>query len=327
VASRGDAPAARAAAPVPRARRPPSGALASLPSLVIVLVEPSEPGNVGAVARVLLNLGAGALRLVVADRRRRARLVGASARARARHARPLLAAATFHRDLRGALADVERACAFSARSGRFRAPRGTLEEVAHDWAGAAARRALVFGNETAGLSAADVALCADLVAIPAGGADPVLNLSHAVAIALWEFARARGGHVAPPNRHAPPRAATVAERAALRADYDALLVELGFPRRALGDLHGRILRRLTELLDRAGGEHADASMLRGLAVAIRRRLAAAPAASAAAETGSKAPAAGRTGSSGSRGRRPSRSERGAAPRSRAPSGSRAAPRA
>jgi tRNA/rRNA methyltransferase len=315
VALRGEAPAARAAAPAKPASRAPSGPLAPL---VVVLVEPSEPGNVGAVARVLLNLGAGALRLVVADRRRRARLVGAPARARARHARPLLAAATFHRDLRGALADVERACAFSARSGRFRAPRGTLEEVARDWAGGAVRRALVFGNETAGLSAADVALCADLVAIPAGGADPVLNLSHAVAIALWEFARARGGHVAPPNRHAPPRAATVAERAALRADYDALLVELGFPRRALGDLHGRILRRLTELLDRAGGEHADASMLRGLAVAIRRRLAAAPA---------TAPAAGRTGSSGSRGRRPSRSERGAAPRSRAPAGSRAAPRA
>jgi tRNA C32,U32 (ribose-2'-O)-methylase TrmJ len=270
VTPRGDAPAARAAA---------------LASLVVVLVEPSEPGNVGAVARVLLNLGAGELRLVVADRRRRARLVGASARARARHARPLLAAATFHRDLRGALADVERACAFSARSGRFRAPRGTLEAVARDWA---------------------------------GGADPVLNLSHAVAIALWEFARARVGHVAPPNRHAPPRAATVTERDALRADYDALLVELGFPRRALGDLHGRILRRLTELLDRAGGEHADASMLRGLAVAIRRRLAAAPAVSLPAGTGATAPAAGRTGSSGSRGRRPSRSERGAAPRSRAP---------
>jgi tRNA/rRNA methyltransferase len=324
VAPRGEAPAARTAASAKLARPAPSGALASV---VVVLVEPSEPGNVGAVARVLLNLGAGALRLVVADRRRRARLVGAPARARARHARPLLAAATFHRDLRGALADVERACAFSARSGRFRAPRGTLDAVAHDYAGACGRRALVFGNETAGLSAADVEICADLVAIPAGGADPVLNLSHAVAIALWEFARARGGHVAPQNRHAPPRTATVAERDALRSDYDALLVLLGFPRRALGDLHGRILRRLTELLDRAGGEHADASMLRGLAVAIRRRLAAAPAASAAAGTGAKAPVAGRTGSSGSRGRRPSRSQRGAAPRSRAPAGSRAAPRA
>ena len=324
MAPRGEAPAARTAPP---ASPVPSGPLASLPSLIIVLVEPSEPGNVGAVARILLNLGAGELRLVVADRRRRARLVGASARARARHARPLLAAATFHRDLRSALADVERACAFSARSGRFRAPRGTLDAVADDYAGAGGRRALVFGNETAGLRAADVALCADLVAIPAGGADPVLNLSHAVAIALWEFARARGGHVAPPNRHAPPRAASVAERAALRVDYDALLVELGFPRRALGDLHGRILRRLTELLDRAGGEHADASMLRGLAVAIRCRLAAVPAKSLSAGTGSTAPAAGRTGSSGSRGRRPLRSARGAAPRSRAPARSPAAPRA
>jgi tRNA/rRNA methyltransferase len=302
-------PAARVAAPADPAREAP------LAPLVVVLVEPTEPGNVGAVARVLLNLGARELRLVVADRRRRARLVGAAARARACHARPLLAAATFHGDLRSALADVTRACAFSARTGRFRAPRSSLDTVARESVADGGRRALVFGNEAAGLTAADVALCADLVAIPAGGPDPVLNLSHAVALALWEFARARAAQVEPAARRAPARAATAEERAALRADYDALLVELGFPRRALGDLHGRILRRLTDLLDRAGGEHADASMLRGLAVAIRRRLA-----------GSTGPAADRTGSSGSRGTRPSRSRRAAPPRSRA-ARSKAAPRA
>ncbi len=306
----------------PRSAPPPDRA-APAPALpVVVLVEPTEPGNVGAVARVLLNLGASDLRLVVAERKRRSKLVGATAQARARHARPLLAAATFHRDLRAALADVERACAFSARSGRFRAPRGTLASITRDYAdaarrdGGAGRRAFVFGSETAGLSAQHVLLCADLVAIPAGGADPVLNLSHAVAIALWECARASGRQVEPPARHAPPRAATVAERAALRADYDALLVELGFPRRALGDLHGRILRRLVEMVDRAGGEHADASMLRGLAVAIRRRVAGAGG-GAGAVRGATAPAAGRRGSSGSRGTRPSRSKGAAAPRSRA----------
>jgi tRNA C32,U32 (ribose-2'-O)-methylase TrmJ len=161
----------------------------------------------------------------------------------------------------------------------------------------------VFGREDAGLTQAEVALCSDLVAIPVAGSDPVLNLSHAVALGLWEVARARGVRVEPRARHAPARAATAEERAALRDDYSALLTELGFAPRALGDLHGRILRRLMELVDRAGGEHADASMLRGLAVAIRRFGRAAVTAPA---TG---PRAGRRGSSGSPGTPPSRSAR------------------
>ena len=65
---------------------------------------------------------------------------------------------------------MTRACAFSARTGRFRAPRSSLDTVARESvADGGQRRALVFGNEAAGLTAADVALCADLVAIPAGG--------------------------------------------------------------------------------------------------------------------------------------------------------------
>ena len=275
-----------------------------LARVVVVLVEPTEPGNVGAVARVVMNLGGDELRLVVADRRRRARLMGASAQARARHAKGLLARATFHRDLRDALAGVARACAFSARTGRFRAPRATLDTTARELAALldGARVALVFGREESGLTQEEVALCSDLVTIPVAGRDPVLNLSHAVALGLWELARARGARVEPRRRHAPVRLATAEERAALRDDYAALLAELGFAPDALGDLHGRIVRRLMELFDRAGGEHADASMLRGLAVAVRR--AARPAA------GLREPRADRRGSSGSPGTRPARSVRG-----------------
>jgi tRNA (cytidine32/uridine32-2'-O)-methyltransferase len=271
---------------------------------VVVLVEPTEPGNVGAVARVLLNLGGDELRLVVADRRRRARLTGDAAQARARHAKGLLARATFHGNLRDALAGVARACAFSARTGRFRTPRATLDATSRELAAHldGDRVALVFGREESGLTQEEVALCSDLVAIPAAGRDPVLNLSHAVALGLWELARARGARVEPTRRHAPLRLATAADRAALRDDYAALLTELGFAPDALGDLHGRILRRFMELFDRAGGEHADASMLRGLAVAVRR--------SARPGAPLTEPRADRRGSSGSPGTRPARSARG-----------------
>ena len=287
-----------------RERKRPKVNKLPLTRIVVVLVEPTEPGNVGAVARALRNLGGEELRLVVADRRRRARLVGKAAQARARHARALLGRATFHATLRDALAGVARACAFSARTGRFRTPRAPLDVTARALAAVLERDpvAVVFGREGAGLTQGEVALCSDLVAIPVAGDDPVLNLSHAVVLGLWEVARARGARVEPARRHAPVRPATAQERAALRDDYAALLFELGFAPRALGDLHGRILRRLMELFDRAGGEHADASMLRGLAVAVRRS-------GGGADGRLTAPRADRRGSSGSRGTPPSRSAR------------------
>jgi 23S rRNA (uridine2479-2'-O)-methyltransferase len=51
--------------------------------------------------------------------------------------------------------------------------------------------ALVIGNETAGLSAAWRAACADLVSIPIGGAASSLNAATAATVVLYEAARQR----------------------------------------------------------------------------------------------------------------------------------------
>ncbi len=246
-----------------------------LSHVLVVLVEPTEPGNVGAVARAMWNFGAGELRLVVADPSRRATLVGGDARARACHGLPLLQAAPFAPELRSALAGVSRAFAFSARTGRFRQPRVTLEGAATRVVaeqGRGGRAALVFGREDRGLLAKEVALAHELVTIPAPGADRVLNLSHAVAIALWEVVRVGRGLAPPKNRRKPARGASAEDRAALRDDAATLLCELGLEPGKWSDLQGRILRRFMDLFDRGGGEHSDFSMLKGLFVAFRRKL-------------------------------------------------------
>lgn len=246
---------------------------AGLDHVVVVLVEPGEPGNVGAVARVMWNVGAKELRLVVPQEKRRATLLGAEARARACDGLPLLERASCFADLRAALSGVRRACAFSARTGRFRQPRATLEEaaarIARERAGLAA---LVFGREDQCLYAQEVALAHEVVTIPAPGKCPVLNLSHAAAIALWEVVRASGAFAPLPEHRERPRIASVEERVALRDDVSRLLVELGLSPGEHGDLHGRIVRRFMDLFDRAGAEHADFSMFEGLFVAFRRRL-------------------------------------------------------
>lgn len=243
-----------------------------LDHLAVVLVEPNEPGNVGAIARSMWNFGARDLRLVVARPTRRAHLLNAEARARACHGVALLDGATCHDDLPSALAGLGRVFAFSARVGRFRQPRRDLgaaaASIAHDRAG---RPALLFGREDHGLSTDEVELAHELVTIPVPGADPVMNLSHAATVALWEVARQTT--LAPLPARAPARSASVEDRAALRADCAATLASFGLLPGAHGDLHGRIVRRFIDLFDRGGGEHADASLLRGFFVGFRRALA------------------------------------------------------
>ncbi|MBM4016703.1 MAG: hypothetical protein FJ293_17305, partial [Planctomycetes bacterium] len=247
--------------------------IAPLRDVAVVLVEPAEPGNVGAVARSMWNLGAGDLRIVAPDPVHRAALLGKAARDRACHGQPVLAAARCFDDLRGALAGLGRAYAFSARVGKQRQPRSALSAAAAAIAAdPTLRAALIFGREDSGLTTAEIEQAHELVTIPAPGADPVLNLSHATTIALWEVARART--LAPSaDYRGRPRTATAEDRAALRDEFAALLTETGLPPGRHGDLHRRIVRRFVDLFDRAGGEHADFGMLRGVFVAFRRTVA------------------------------------------------------
>jgi TrmH family RNA methyltransferase len=185
-------------------------------------------------------------------------------------------------DLRSALHGLGRTYAFSARLGKFRQPRSSLVTAAAAiGADPSLRAALVFGREDSGLTTAEIEQAHELVTIPVPGTDPVLNLSHAATIALWEVARAR--EIAPVADHrGRPRTATAEDRAALRDEFAALLTETGLPPGRHGDLHRRIVRRFVDLFDRAGAEHADFGLLRGVFVAFRRTVARLPAADALA---------------------------------------------
>ena len=241
--------------------------------VAVVLVEPWEPGNVGAVARAMFNLGFTDLRLVVAEPERREPLRDGDARRFATHAKPLLAAVQFHDTLESAVADRDATYAFTARFGRSRLPRATLDEAArastqrlHE-----GRIALVFGTEERGLSSDDLRFATDLVRIPAPGPHPVLNLAQAVLVALWEWSRALDllATDATPLRPSAPRA-SMEERAGLEREWNRALVDMGYGRTGPGTLHRRILRRFLEMVDRAGNERDDVSMLRGLAKRVFR---------------------------------------------------------
>ncbi|GAB6081259.1 hypothetical protein JCM30471_01730 [Desulfuromonas carbonis] len=157
-----------------------------LTTLAVILCEPQQPGNIGAVARAMANFGVTDLRLV-----RPCAHLHPEARKFAAHGHPLLGQARLFADLDSALNGIDLSIAATCRSGRL---RGELldstrlpELVAALPAGA--RTALVFGREDRGLATAEVALCTRAVAIATFGPASSFNLAQAVLVFLYELAR------------------------------------------------------------------------------------------------------------------------------------------
>ena len=218
----------------------------------VVLVGTQNAENLGGVARLMENFAAGAL-VLVAPRVRpedpRALVVGRMARERLEGARVVAR-------LEEAVGEAAIVVGFSARRGASR-PMVTLPELRARLGTHGGRVALVFGPEDAGLAAEDVERC-DLVAtIELPGELASLNLTQAVAITLWELARAEGGETMPKRA------------AATRAEIEALVEHAAraIPS-ALQDERRRV--HLRRVLVAAGLEAGDVRALHGILQALDR---------------------------------------------------------
>lgn len=224
----------------------------------VVLVRPQLPGNVGAVARAMANMGLAELRLVEP-----APPLGEVARAFAVGAHELLASATRHASLAAALAPFRRVVATTAARGREWpvppiAPRELPVLLAGDPPGTPT--ALVFGPEASGLTSEELALASAIVRVPCAPEQPTLNLAQAVLIVAYELFLARGAAAAAPIAAGDPRA-TQADLAGLFAHLETALARSGFAR---DDTIGRVERDLRHLLARAAPSRREVSILRGL---------------------------------------------------------------
>ncbi|WP_225721671.1 RNA methyltransferase [Candidatus Vallotiella sp. (ex Adelges kitamiensis)] len=160
---------------------------ASFTSVRFVLVEPSHPGNVGAVARALKTMGFS--RLVLIAPRIEMVCTNPDAKAMASNADDVLAAAKIMPTLADALADVHWSVALTARKRKWGPPILTPRMLALCARGLAATGdiALVFGNERTGLSNVDVERCNAMAHIPANPIYSSLNLAQAVQILAYEL--------------------------------------------------------------------------------------------------------------------------------------------
>ena len=156
----------------------------------IVLVEPTHPGNVGAVARAMKTMGLDRLCLVAPRR-----FPSAEATARAAGADDVLHAARVVGSLDEAIADCGFVLGTTARSRRiewpvFDAREGARRAVAQ---GAREQVAVMFGRESAGLTNAEIDRCHALVRIPAASRFSSLNVAAAVQILAYEMRVAAHG--------------------------------------------------------------------------------------------------------------------------------------
>ncbi|MFM9089701.1 MAG: RNA methyltransferase [Cyanobium sp.] len=252
--------------------------------LLLVLVEPAGPRNVGSVARLCANFGIGQLRFVAP----RCDPLGAEARQMAVHGAAHLEQAATYPTLAAALADCSRVV---AATGRLQGPPLPLQspQEALKWllgAGvcgnnpslqpAEGAAALVFGREDRGLSNAELLQAGCLLHIPTSAVYPSLNLSHAVAVVLHQLWLLRQGQgelleVAVPITEALEANLdkSLAQRGAIEAalaDAEALLLEVGF---LLPHTVQARMAKLRALLQRAQLTHNDLALLRGMVCQLR----------------------------------------------------------
>jgi TrmH family RNA methyltransferase len=232
-------------------------------SIRIVLVGTTHPGNIGAVARAMKNMGLTELYLVNPKY-----FPHEEATARASGASDVLDRAIVVDSLEKALADCVYVAGASARSRTINWPSmgprdcalRMMQESEHG------KVAAVFGPEKSGLSNDDLDLCHTLLTIPTDPGFSSLNLAMAVQVLTYELRVASMLDEGPVFEvEAPP--ATGEEMEHFYTHLEKVLLDIGFmdpenPR--------HLMRRMRRLYIRARPDKNEINILRGILTAIDR---------------------------------------------------------
>ena len=231
-------------------------------SIRIVLVGTTHPGNIGAVARAMKNMGLSDLALVSPRY-----FPDAEATARASGAEDLLEAARVTDSLADAVADCVFVAGASARSRAIAWPCLDARACAARLLSEVSRGpvAAVFGPEKSGLSNSDLDLCDVLMSIPANPQFSSLNLAMAVQVLSYELNVA--GSEKLPLYEADAPAATRGEIEHFFTHLESVLTDIRF---LDPDNPRHLMRRLRRLFVRAGLDQNEVNILRGILTAVER---------------------------------------------------------
>lgn len=236
----------------------------SLKKIRVILCGTVHPGNIGAAARAIKTMGLSRLYLVAPGR-----FPHPEAEWRASRATDVLAHAVVCGTLDEALSDVVFAVACSARSREMSVPGLAAREAAQrviDIA-RADEVALVFGNETYGLTTEEVNKCQLLATIPANPGYSSLNLAAAVQVFAYELRMASVAAACDVRRVKARELATFEEVEGFYHHLERTMVDVGFLK---PDQPKKLMPRLRRLFARAHLEKEEVNILRGLLKAFHR---------------------------------------------------------
>jgi TrmH family RNA methyltransferase len=229
----------------------------------IVLVGTTHPGNIGAVARAMKNMGLADLALVNPKH-----FPHEDATARASGASDILDGAVVVENLAAALTDCVYVAGASARSRTINwpcmGPRDCAERMIKETAHG--KVAAVFGPEKTGLHNDDLDLCHTLLTIPTDPGFSSLNLAMAVQVLTYELRVASTLNEGPVfDVEAPP--ATSAEMEHFYTHLEHVLTDVRF---LDPDNPRHLMRRLRRLFIRARPDKNEINILRGILTAVDR---------------------------------------------------------
>lgn len=228
----------------------------------IVLSHTSHPGNIGAAARAMKTMGVSRLYLVNPKS-----FPDAEAHARASGASDVLEQAVVCQTLAVAIKDTVMVAGMTARRRDLALPFCWAREGAAQLVKVAAQAevALVFGNESSGLSNEELSLCHLPIMIPANPDYSSLNLGAAVQLMCYELRLAAEMPGQAPRGEVA--LATMEEIEGLHLHLEQSAIASGFLDPAQPK---RLMQRLRRLFARTGLEREEVSILRGLLATLEK---------------------------------------------------------
>jgi TrmH family RNA methyltransferase len=236
--------------------------------VAVVLVETTDPVNVGGVVRVMANTGFLELRLVRPVRFDPWHVGGV-----AHYTQHIVSAARVFESLPAAVADRHFVLGLTGRHTRVERnalPFASAVSAVAEAAMGGQQVAIVLGREDSGLSTEMLDACHAITTIPTNPAYPSLNLAQATLLVLYQLFQRSGGMA---QAYRPPRRAAPAAHSGLLED---LFADMERALDAIEFLKSRsrvgTLRSLRVALYRARLDVREASLLRAVFIEVRKYL-------------------------------------------------------
>ena len=238
-------------------------------NISFILVGTTHPGNIGAAARAMKNMGIHQMRLVSPKE-----FPHEKAFFRAKAATDVLEKAEVHKSLNDAISEAKLVIGTSARNRKVPwpivSPREAAEEVVSFSKTSEGKTAVIFGREDRGLTNEELGLCNLHVHIPSSDEYPSLNLSQAIQIIAYEIRLKTLSHEGKLEKQEwDVPLAENAEIERLIEHFDELMQDVEFYET---DNPRQLLTRVRRFFKRSKLDHMEANIFRGVFAAIQKKL-------------------------------------------------------